>query len=631
MLTRRPGKAADQLDKILALIVLFVSAAMTICLAAVVKQPLFALGSFLVFIVCTTYLLLRKRLPIPESASLPQKKLSSKFSLLLNTIFFALLIYSIISLHLRPEIYVRPLGYFISTALMATVVGIEIILLRHTKSRTYFALFKIILIGLSLRCAQVLIYPDMVGVDPWSHRWFTTEMLNTGHIPGDFLYSELPLMHLFVGSISMITGAAYKLAAMLSITSMQIICDALFAFLLARAIFADKPGWGNRVGLLAALLIAVSNHHIYMGYLGIPNTMGATLILPIIYLLLVRRRSPLINTSLALLLIATLILTHTVAAMCLIILLFALWLASYIHQKIRHEGTPSRAILIISVSLAAAALGWWTYSGHIITLVQVIKRIFLAPVGVEVARLAYAPFSEQLFAYLGILLFFALCFMGLFYMVSKFEKEHSFAMAIGSMVIFGITAFAMFGGLADVLIGHRWMYFSQIMLAVPVGTTLLLFHETMNRGLAKILVLTALLLVLPLFMVISPQANMDNPTFTPTSLVRNALTESELQSLEFPFDHYDGTIASDYYCRRPVLYSLSEHQSEFVSINRQLGRGEFSDCRDRLILIRDEITQHSFPDYRDISEKLDYDPYFALSEQGFSRIYNCGSVSAFVW
>jgi hypothetical protein len=627
----RLGKAGKELDRILALIVLLVSAATTIWLAVVVKQPIYALGTFLVFAVCMAYLFLRKRFPTLNLTSPTQTKSGPKIYLLLNVIFFALLTYSILSFYLRPELYVRPLGYFISTALMATIVGIEIIFLPAEKSHSYFAVFKIIVIGLSLRLSTNMIFPDLFNSDPWDHRWITTEMLNTGHIVGGTLYAELPLLHLLVGSTSLITGTAYKLATMLSISSMQIICDALFVFLLARAIFADKPDLGNRVGLLAALFLAVANYHIEIGWWAIPNTLGGTFILPVTYLLLTRRRNPFPNTSLAILFLAALLLTHTVAMACLVILLFALWLASYIYRKIRHEGTSSRVILIISVSLVAAALGWWTYSGHITTLALVIKGIFLAPIGEEAPLWAYASFSEQLFDYLGILVFFAFSIMGLLYMISKFEGESSFSMAIGALAIFGITAFSILLGRGWTIIAARWLYFCQLLLPIPVAIAFLLLYKGIRTSLVRTITPVILISVLPFFMVISPPANVENFTFQPSRTGTPAFTASELRGIEFLLTDYAGKIGADYQCSYPIIDSLVEHQCQFVRIGEQLTGGNFSDCKDEAILIRDVITRRPFIDGFTIRNKLDYNPYSALATDGFSCIYNDGSVSVFVW
>lgn len=625
------NKVANELDRFLALAVLLVSAGLTVFLAA--TKSIYAIGTLLALIVCVVYLVLRKRLPTLNLTSPAQAKSSSKIYLLLNVIFFALLTCSILSLYLRPELYVRPLSYFVSTALMATIVGTEIIFLPSEKSRSYFVVFKIIMIGLSLRLSQMSIFAGVLHNDAWMHQFLTNEMLNTGHIASGSEYSMLPLMYLLVGSTSLITGTAYKLATMFSLTSMQIICDALFAFLLARAIFADKPDWGNRVGLLAALFLAVANYYIQISYWAIPNTLGGMFILPVIYLLLTRRRNPLLNTSLAILFIVALLLTHTVTMACLIILLFALWLASYIYQKIRHEGTSFRVILIISVSLVAAVLGWWTYSGHIIMLALKIKD-FLAPAIVEGAVLAHAPPLEQLFAYLGILLFFAFSIMGLLYMLSKFEKEYSFTMAFGGLAIFGITVFSILTGRGFTIISNRWLYFSQIILAIPLAIAFLLLYKGFRAALGRTLTPVILILILPFFMIISPPANMDNATFYPSSFARYAFTQSELQGIETILDSYDGKIGGDFYSGLPIDpidYPLHDYSYKFVDIKSQLVKGDFSSCHDMLVLIRDEITRHAFPAYFDLPTRIDYDPYSRLNEQGFSRIYSDGSVSAFVW
>ncbi|GAI71509.1 unnamed protein product, partial [marine sediment metagenome] len=49
----------------------------------------------------------------------------------------------------------------------------------------------------------------------------------------------------------------------------------------------------------------------------------------------------------------------------------------------------------------------------------------------------------------------------------------------------------------------------------------------------------------------------------------------------------------------------------------------------RALLIREEVVHHSFKCYQGIY-KLPYDPSQTLDEQGFNKIYDCGSVSGFV-
>jgi len=69
--------------------------------------------------------------------------------------------------------------------------------------------------------------------------------------------------------------------------------------------------------------------------------------------------------------------------------------------------------------------------------------------------------------------------------------------------------------------------------------------------------------------------------------------------------------------------------NEISRIGEQLISQDYSDCQDMLVLIREEVAHHPFRYYRAIYE-LPYDPSQALEEQGFSKVYDCGSVSGFV-
>ena len=89
-------------------------------------------------------------------------------------------------LFFRQEVYVRPLGYFICISIMAGVVSLEILF----KKRNTLMLLQIILIGISLQLGQVLIFPNVVGVDPWYHQLYTSKILESGFIPGGS-YSKL--------------------------------------------------------------------------------------------------------------------------------------------------------------------------------------------------------------------------------------------------------------------------------------------------------------------------------------------------------------------------------------------------------------------------------------------------------
>jgi hypothetical protein len=620
----------DNFDALLAISILFVSAIISIWLTFFIKQYVYAIGSFLVFITCAIYLI--KRIKILSGATVAlinPKKILDTYQIILNIIFIVLLICSIWSLYLRTELYIRPLNYFVIIILMAVILGVEIL---FYPKRPWFILLKVLMVGLSLRLTQVLIFPNVAGNDPWFHQNVVTDMLNYGHIPAGNVYSKLPMMHLLSGETSLITGLNYKMSALLSITSIQVICDSLFVFLIARLIFGKKDILlGNKIGLLAALLICIANHHVYMGYLGIPNTMGATLILPIIYVLFTKRNASIKNILLCLLLMFALILTHALATMCLIVLIFVFWLGFYVYKIIYKKKTSVPVALNIVALFSVGSFGWWLYiSGHINIFAHVIKNILTATQEVDMLIVGgQAPFIEAFISYIGILLFLSLSLIGLFYMLSKLGNKYSFILAVSGTVLFGITVSSMFGGRSDAIIGHRWIYFCQIILAIPLGASLVFLQKTSVSRFLKNAIPFVLICIISFSMIISPQENFDNKTFCPTGLVRYSFTESELKGMKTVTDYWDGKIASDWYSRFPILHLYNKPESEFVHIQEDLVNGDFINHYKTAIVIREYVITDSFKTKRGIT-KLDYDPCMALSSQGFARFYDCGSLSSFI-
>jgi|LFRM01.1.fsa_nt_gb hypothetical protein len=67
---------------------------------------------------------------------------------------------------------------------------------------------------------------------------------------------------------------------------------------------------------------------------------------------------------------------------------------------------------------------------------------------------AVIPFGEQLLNNLGMFLFFALSFIGIFYMISWKGSSSSFAMEWVGMAPFAIDFFSLSSG--HTVIEHRW-------------------------------------------------------------------------------------------------------------------------------------------------------------------------------
>jgi len=612
----------DELDKTLALVGVIFSLTLIIFMRLIVGSNLYIIVGILFFIVFIGYLIMRRLFHPSSIPSLEELRCSLRFYITLNILFFLLLSYSIISIYLRPDPYIRPLGYFISTALMAAIVANDILFLSHEKSRIYFALCKIIIIGLSLQYSQILIFPSIVGIDPWYHQWFTLKILDNGHIPDGFSYSKLPLMHLMIGITSLVTDLGYKMATMLSISSLQVICDALFVFLLGGFLINTK------VGLLAALLLEVSNSHIRYGFWTSPNTMGAILILPIIFILLkLRRDKPFIGTSVVMFLMGALILTHTVASIFLAIFLFVLWLSFEVYTRLFNQKNGHSLNWTICILFSILMLAYWSYiSGHIITISNFIKLSFYNPFYYESYKyLPSIPFWEKLFRYIGMFLFFSLSFIGCLYMISKqFRNSNRFATTIGGIVILCIAFFSLVFE-KDVLVG-RWIYFSSMLMAIPLSLSLLLINVILKNRSIKGFLMSFSVFALSFIFLTSPLANMDNRIFSPNRGIRFAFTESELQAMDTISEIWSGKVGVDWYCKFPFQLIFD---TKVVSIDYLLDDEDFSDLQNTLIMVREETLKHPFR----ISGgyiTLEYDIYLALYRQNISRIYDCGSASGYL-
>jgi hypothetical protein len=127
-------------------------------------------------------------------------------------------------------------------------------------------------------------------------------------------------------------------------------------------------------------------------------------------------------------------------------------------------------------------------------------------------------------------------------------------------------------------------------------------------------------------MILSPVANLDNPTFSPNTQIRHAFTTSEQQALETVASMGCKKIAvDDYYC----LLDYPLYPTE--SIGERIYNGSFTMYNGEPILIREEIVNHPFQSIDgSTAYKLDYDPRETLTTQVFSRIYDSNSVSGFI-
>ncbi|MFC1897619.1 hypothetical protein ACFLX8_03530 [Chloroflexota bacterium] len=346
----------------------------------------------------------------------------------------------------------------------------------------------------------------------------------------------------------------------------------------------------------------------------------------------IKRDKPIIAISLAVFFMGILVMTNPLTTAAMAMTLFILWFGFFIYNRINQEKVKSWIGLILPGLYSIGAITWWMYvSGHFRMLVRMIRYGFGSGFwgSTEIPQIIVEyqnniPTVQRLFNAIGIPVFYCFVILGLLYVMNKkFGNRYSFTIAL--VAISPVVLTTMLDLIGGSIISTRWWYLSQILSVPLLAIGFLLLCSIFKRNLTKGLLLAVLTFILSGLMILGPSGNTDNRTFTPDTKVRYGFTESELQAESTLSTLWDKDIVADWqYCR----LGIRPQPTRMEPIGETLATQDFTHLRDKLIIIREEITQYPFNN----SESywvVNYDPYQVLSEQKFSCIYNNGSVSAF--
>jgi len=614
---------SDEFDKSCATLGIAFSMILIVYMSIFLNRIIYSLIGFLSLIACVIWLLIRKK----SSLNLIQTQSHSLYLLLLS-IFFILFTFSVLSFYFRPNLYERPLIYFVFMSFMVGIIGLELFFKNIKK---LLLLFQILLVGISIAWSQLLLFPGLVGDDPWVHQMITSIILNLHNIPDGYNYSKLPIFHLLIASTSLVTGLNYKFAAMMSVGFLQVLCIILLIFLLCMFLFDDY-----KISLLACLSIIVCNNQIYMSCWSIPNALGTIFILYLLYILVIlKNKSYQISIILSIFFMVVLILTHTIASIFMAIILFIYSFGFKLYPLLcsLKEAPVSRKVpvsLTYSVLFIVSMFAWWAFSTRYLnTLGKLLKWGFSidsfskSPQDLAPKYIMMVPIPEQIFNFLGMFLFFTLCFVGCFYMISK--KHGSCSTFI--FTIIGLTP--LFLGFFSLItkhsvIEHRWFYFAQIFLSIPFAVSIMVISNSFKNNYLKYGLLFFSMTFISFLMIMSPLANVDNHIFSPNSSATSSFTMSELQAVKTTSNIWNGTIKTDRVCSGCLntMYILEPFCDEIY-------RKNILDLQHNMVLIRKNIIGKPFKLFSSLFI-LDYDPRELLSDSYFSKIYNCGSVEGYL-
>jgi hypothetical protein len=582
------------------------------------KGAAFTMPVAMIFIVCSLWLLIRKKDYLREDKT-PSRSLALFFA----CGFFVLLIISILVLYERPDEYKRPLLFFISSTAMAGVLAGEIVL--SSRRMRGLILGQIFVLAVLFAWSQMTMFPNVLGIDPWYHQWFTSQIVDSGHILGGRVYSQLPIFHILAGSAQIIGNVDYKSATMGTIVIAQLFSEILLIYLIARELFGN-----HKISLLSALAGSFASYSIHMSYWPIPMSLAFTFTLMALYLILKGYVKDIKIAALLYFFLITLVLTHSITAISMSLVLVIAYAVPYLRWT-----APKQSGRFVTFSVVAFFLvitfAWWSYaSGVGAQLAEFLRFGFSNDYFMPGTRPVQSkiPVLETVVNYSGLFLFFSIAILGVFHSISRKGTLKGTVVGVIGLCFLLIGFLAIVGNLF--LLEDRWWFYGQIALAIPLGAALFIISNLVGRRpVVKATLVTACVFFLALVTIISPFANVDNPILSPHSSTRDGYTQSELNGAGFVASKGHLGIATDVDFGRDPLnnyFGISFNDVSFFDIS--IVNGTFTNGR--LLVVRDLVSSEPFrlngpgEPYR-----VDYDLNNRLASSSLSKIYTSDGLSSY--
>ena len=520
------------LDKVIAIIVLCASIAFIAWSISLKHYDVVVPGIFLVS--SLLYLLLRKRLSI--DAQLPHFKLGDRFGLLSHIIFIVCLSLSVWLVW--NNLYYRPPLYFVLLLVAAASIIWDILSLNQAKrSDTFVALFKIIALSLTVYAGIYYQFPEIYGVDPWVHNEWIQETVNIGRITqGQFVnnsYYLFPIFHLAGAAIQIVTGLS-TYSSIFVTYGVLIAVSCLFVFLIGRKLVSTK------VGLLAAFIVPLTANTIERGTAIIPMSLGFFFFAAILYLVFCPTKKKVSVSLLVIILSATLILTHTIAALVMLISLFFVFVGIKFYKRTTKIIIPYEAVSLTFILLfGVGMLFCWMRAPpnepsffdisitHLTSALQLdVGFVLLTP-----PTAPDIPYAVEVLNEGGYLLLLAFAIVGaLIYLFPKNRSALRTALVFTAAAIFAIPFISQNFALA-VILPSRWFIFLYVPLSILAVCGLLSISNLIKGRIGKLGMITVVMLAITFMITTNSIANGDSPQVF-NGATRFGYTQSEVTAIK---------------------------------------------------------------------------------------------------
>ena len=241
--------------------------------------------ALLVGIACIVlYLLIRNKIP-------QENESGDDTTWLINLIYASVFIVCSFSLYiLRIEPYVKPLIYYFCIAIGTALIFITALNV-NSRKQVIITLCAVAIIGLLHLWTESLLFPSVIGMDAWQHQRITMEEMPIAMVIKDNFHGIAPLnimtiggyyslMHVYIYNLVELMGLSYKMTVLIFWSSIQVIGNVIFAYLIGNELYNKK------IGIVAALMLTMASWVIFFNAWAIPNAIGFTFSLIVAYLML---------------------------------------------------------------------------------------------------------------------------------------------------------------------------------------------------------------------------------------------------------------------------------------------------------------------------------------------------------
>ena len=580
-----------------------------------VGHPAYIVAAAMALLTSAAYLALRGKIK-------ELRFLNAGYSWRLDIAYWLVFTGAILSYIFRPMPYERPLWFFALIAIACGVIVLKLIWREPQGRERLLCLAQVILLGLLLAWSVTFMYPGLVGQDPLYHQWLTLGVLR-----GSVDWGSMPLMHFIIAFFMKLYGADYRIASMLSVSLASIVFDAVFIYLIGRRLVSA------RVGLLAALLLTVSNWHVFFAYWTIQNTLALTLMLAMAWSFLEWRtiggRRYIVFSSVTMLLM---LITHPLGTIWLGMFLVV---ALIVYWWWMRKFPVAIAVVFVLYSCAVLAV-WGLLTGHLNTFIYFVMLQFrpallLTEAVWQPAVIAELPQEslmytemvsihpwQMLYGGLGMFLLFCFGAFGSFILV-RMRDVKCVLLSVMGMLVLAMGIIPMMAGMS--VLENRWWYFAEALLAIPAA--LCIFYIAKVKDWLAYFVVGVLSLLLALGL----PANSDNGILAEDLIVRYALTSEEIEAAEYALDNYYWRIGMDTFYAVSVANMREDAHLRLEDITEPLLCADFKDVKSKTLVVRNEVASKPFGFGEGRIYRLNYVTHTELIEQGFEPVFiNNGAI-----